>query len=75
MNMGDIIVEFGAEPERDVLRGARGAGEYRLQIAAMDSPERRAVTALGLVAQRNTDDLAAGAAGHDADRLRRGHQR
>ena len=71
VDVGGEVLDVAAELERDVLRALRGTGERRLQVAAMDRPIGRAVAALGVVAQRNAHDLAAGAARHHADRLRR----
>ena len=68
------ILDARGKPERDVLRVFRGIDERRLQVAAMDRPIGRAVAAFSRVAERNAHDLAAGAAGHHADRLRQ-HRR
>ena len=70
--VGGIILDLGAEPQRDVALRPRGIGEHRLQVAAVESPVGRAVAPLGVGAERNAHDLAAGAAGHHPDRLR-GH--
>ena len=69
----DEVFEFGAEQEPDVDGGLRRGGQRRLQVAAMDGPVRCAVTAFA-IGQRNTHDLAAGAAVHHAHGMRRDHR-
>jgi hypothetical protein len=72
--MGGEILHPGGEFDLDILRGARGVGQRRLQIAAMDRPVWRAIAALGIAAQRNAHNLAARAARHHADRLWHHHR-
>ena len=65
------IFNVDAEMDFDVELLLRHIGERKLQIAAMHRPVGRAVAAFHVVAERNAHDLAARAAGHDANSFRR----
>ena len=62
--------DLGAERESGARVGGNSVEQRLLQVGAVDHPVRCAIASLHRLAEGNADDLAAGASGREADRLR-----